>query len=87
MFSTMTMLASTIMPRPMARPPKLMRLPGRLKSFIIPKAKSIASGMVKATIKLERRFQRKNKRTATTMTPPSIRDFSTECTAFSISSF
>ena len=62
---------STIIPKSMA--PNDIRLPSMPKVFIMPKAKSILSGMTLATTSPARQLPRKMTSTKITMSPPSMR--------------
>ncbi len=69
--STIITAPSTIMPKSMA--PRLIRLPSTPKVFIMPKAKSMLSGMTLATTRPDRQEPKKRSNTKMTMTPPSTR--------------
>ena len=69
--STIITAESTIIPKSMA--PRLIRLPSMPKSFIMPKAKSMLSGMTLATTSPARALPRKSMSTKTTISPPSMR--------------
>ncbi|MNS72844.1 hypothetical protein D3C72_1062640 [compost metagenome] len=73
--STMITAPSTIKPKSIA--PRLIRFALTPKTFIIPNAKSIASGMAEATISPARKFPRNSTSTKITINAPSIRFFST----------
>ena len=62
---------STIIPKSMA--PRLIKFPSMPKVRIIPKAKSILSGMTLATTRPARQFPRKMMSTKMTIRPPSMR--------------
>ena len=69
--STMMTAESTIIPKSMA--PRLIRLPSMPNAFIIPKAKSMLSGMTLATTSPARQLPRKSTSTKMTISPPSTR--------------
>ena len=82
-FSITITALSTIRPKSIA--PRLIRLPAMPKASIRLPAKSIDSGIARATIRLARRFPRRISRTATTSTPPSARLCATVPIVFSMS--
>ena len=69
--STMITAESTIMPKSIA--PSDMRLPSMPNAFIMPKAKSMLSGMTDATTSPARQLPRNSTSTNMTMSPPSMR--------------
>ena len=73
--STIITAPSTISPKSIA--PKLMRLPLTPNKFIKIMAKSIAKGITEATISPALKFPNSNTNTNTTISPPSIKFFST----------
>ena len=69
--STMMTAPSTIIPKSSA--PRLIKLPPTPKAFIIPKAKSMASGMTDAATNPARILPKNSMRTNITMSKPSTK--------------
>ena len=76
-FSTMMTELSTTSPKSMA--PRLIRVPATPKRSIMSKAKSIDSGMARATMSPALRLPRNAKSTAMTSSAPSSRLLCTVC--------
>src|ERR1041385_8491894 len=86
MFSTITTVASTIMPMLMARPPSDMRLADNPSYHIRMKATSMQKGIAAAVMNELRKLPSSSTKMISTNSSPSISDSTTVCTLLSTSS-